>query len=61
MRCRFPFEDGFNLQEGRTATAEQVIEQLERFVSEDRMARMRQARAGTPRLHPQIRRCPAQC
>jgi len=45
LRRRFPFEDGFKLQEGRTATAEQVIEQLERFVSEDRMARMRQARA----------------
>ena len=40
---RFPFEDGFRLAEGRSATAEDVIEQLERFVSEERMARMRQA------------------
>ena len=53
LRRRFPFEDGFRLQEGRTATAEQVIQQLERFVIEERMARMRQARACTPRSEPQ--------
>ena len=51
--CRFPFEDGFKLQEGSMATAEQVIEQLERFISEERMARMRQARACTHPFEPQ--------
>ena len=39
---RFPFEDGFRLGDGRTATAAEVIEQLSSIISDERLDRMRQ-------------------